>query len=422
MRTSLLSACGACAVLAAVSVLPGLASPVGNLRVLHHFGEDDGEYPDTDLVMDAEGNLYGMTVQGGDFNSGTVFRLARTPAGWEESVLYSFTSGADGGQPYGGVTLDEAGNIYGTTVVGGSYAGCPEDGCGVAWKLTKSGSGYTHSVIHAFQGGEADGYGPGGPLSFDAQGNLYGMTPGGGAFGTGLIFQLAPTPAGSWDETVIHHFSGGVDGGSASKARLLIDPNGDIYGVATVGGAFGVGTVFRLSPQAGGGWSFTTLYSFQGQPDGVFPYGGLVRDAGGNFYGTTYYGGTQDDGVVYKLANVGGVWTETVLHHFLDGTDGSYPISALAFGEDGALYGTTSTGGGNGGHGTIFRLKPTASGNWRESVVHAFDGADGELPYAGLLPDGEGGFFGTAVYGGADGDGTIFRFSPPASPASSLPK
>ena len=423
MRHSLFSVGGACAILAAAIVLPGLAAPVGDLRVLHHFGEDDGEYPDTDLVMDANGNLFGMTVEGGDFNSGTVFRLAQTSRGWKETILYSFTSGADGGQPYGGVTLDAAGNIYGTTVVGGSYAGCPEDGCGVVWELTKNGGSYTQSVIHAFQGGETDGFGPGGPLSFDAQGNLYGMTPGGGANGMGIIFQLSPTPEGGWVESAIHHFTGGVDGGAASKARLLIDDNGDLYGVATVGGAFGVGTVFRLSPQPGGGWSFTTLYSFKGQPDGVFPYAGLVRDAAGAFYGTTYYGGTHDDGTVFKLANVGGVWTETVLHSFGEGNDGSYPISALVFGAGGALYGTTSTGGGIGDHGTIFKLTPTASGGWRESVVHAFSGSDGELPYSGLLADpSSNAFFGTTVYGGKDGDGTIFRFSPPPSPLSSISK
>lgn len=401
-----------CAVLAAVSVLPGLAGQANDVEVLHHFGEDDGEYPDTDLVMDAEGNLYGMTVQGGDFNSGTVFRLAPTPTGWVESILYSFTSGADGGQPYGGVTLDAEGNIYGTTVVGGSYAGCPEDGCGVVFKLTKTGAGYTQRVIHAFQGGEADGSGPGGPLSFDAEGNLYGMTPGGGAFGMGVLFQLAPTPAGGWVETVIHHFTGAQVGGSPSKARLLIDESGEIFAVGTVGGAFGVGMVFQLSPEAGGGWTFRTLYSFQGQPDGIFPYGGLVRDAEGSFYGTTYYGGSMDLGVVYKLANVEGVWTETVLHHFLGGSDGSYPISALTFGGHGQLYGTTSTGGGPGSQGTIFMLTPAANGGWRESVVHAFDGTDGELPYAGLLADRRGNFYGSAVYGGKDGDGTIFRFTP----------
>jgi uncharacterized repeat protein (TIGR03803 family) len=230
MRSIRFPVLGACAVLAVVGVLPGLVPAVDSIRVIHHFGEDDGEYPDTDVMADAAGNLYGTTVQGGDFNSGTVFKLTKTPAGWSESVLYSFTSGADGGQAYGGVTLDAEGNIYGTTVVGGQFGACPEDGCGVVWKLTNNGGSYSHSVIHPFQGGTEDGYGPGGPLSFDAQGRLYGMTPGGGEFGMGTIFQLTPTTAGPWDEVIIHDFSGGEDGGGASKARLLIEDNGDIYG------------------------------------------------------------------------------------------------------------------------------------------------------------------------------------------------
>ncbi len=406
------SASRAVAILLSVGLLSGAAAAFGDLRVLHHFGYQDGAYPDTDLVADAQGNLFGMTVLGGTYNSGTVFELTPIAGSWSETVLHSFTSTTDGGQPYGGVTLDAAGNVYGTAVVGGSYAGCPEDGCGVVWRLTPGPRVWTHDVIHTFQGGEADGYGPGGPVSFDEQGNLYGLTPGGGAFGIGTIFKLAPTPSGPWDHEVIHHFTGGEDGGGASKARLLVDTDGSLLGVATVGGAFGVGTVFRVSPVAGGGWDFTTLYSFQGGTDGIFPYGGLVRDAQGNLYGTTYYGGIEDRGTVYRLSPTGSTWTETVLHDFLGGAGGSYPISALVFGNDGALYGTTSTGGTASSDGTIFRLHANAAGTWRHTVVHAFAGTDGELPYAGLLKDAAGSFYGTAVYGGEDGDGTVFRFTP----------
>lgn len=414
MRCPLSPLCVASSVLIASCLASGAAA--GDLRVLHHFGDGDGAYPDTDLVMDAAGSLYGTTVQGGQFNSGTVFRLAPTPAGWVQTVLHSFTSTTDGGQPYGGVTLDAQGNVYGTTVVGGSYAGCPEDGCGVVFRLQEQGGAWTHDVIHAFNGGEADGYGPGGPVSFDAQGNLYGMTPTGGAFGVGVIFRLEPTPSGPWTETVIHHFTGGEDGAAASKARLLLDADGSLLGVATAGGAFGAGTVFRLTPEPGGGWTFTTLHAFQGYPEGVFPYGGLVRDAAGNLYGTTYYGGQKGIGTVYQLFQEGGAWFSSVLHHFVGGRDGAYPISALAFGADGALYGTTSAGGKAAGlagdDGTIFRLAQDGGGAWEASVVHAFDGADGELPYNGLVSDGAGGFFGAAVHGGADGDGTLFRFHP----------
>jgi uncharacterized repeat protein (TIGR03803 family) len=400
----------ACALVLPLTLLSGAAA-AQDLRVVHHFGYPGGVYPDTDLFADGLGNLYGTTVQGGSFNSGTVFRLVPTGAAWFAEKLHEFTSTTDGSQPYGGVTLDAAGNVYGTAVVGGSWAGCPEDGCGVVWRLAQSpGGDWDHEVIHAFQGGTADGYGPGGPVVFDAQGNLYGMTATGGEFLVGVIYRLAPTPSGPWTESVIHHFTGGLDGGSGSKARLLLEPDGSFLGVATTGGAFGVGNVFRIAPQPGGDWKLTTLYSFQGDPDGVFPYGGLVRDAQGNLYGTTYYGGAYGVGTVYRLTGSGDTWTGTVLHSFADGKDGAFPISALAFGQDGALYGTTSAGGA--GHGTIFRTHQMASGAWRTKVVHAFDGADGELPYSGVVVDPAGNLYGTAVHGGSDGDGTLFRFTP----------
>lgn len=400
------------AVLLAVGALSGAALAQGDLRVLHHFGYGDGAYPDTDLVADATGSLYGMTVQGGDYNSGTVFQMSPSQTGWAMSVLYEFTSGPDGGQPYGGVTLDTAGNVYGTAVVGGSWTGCPEDGCGVVWRLKPGGAlGWEQDVIHAFQG--TDGYGPGGPLSIDAQGNLYGMTPGGGAFGLGTIFKLEPTVAGPWRHSIVHDFTGGDDGGGGSKARLLIEPDGSLVGVATTGGAYGVGTVFRVTPAAGGTWTFDTLHAFTGIPDGIFPYGGLVKDAQGSFYGTTYYGGVHDLGTVYRLSPSGGAWVETVLHDFSDGKDGAYPISALAFGSDGALYGTTSLGGVNGGNGTLFRMKPNAAGLWRTTVVYSFSGPDGELPYSGVVLEPlTGDLFGTAVHGGDNDDGTLFRYKP----------
>jgi uncharacterized repeat protein (TIGR03803 family) len=411
MRYSRLSVRGA-AFLVSVSLLCGAATAQDDLRVLYHFGYgNDGHYPDTDLVPDAAGTLYGMTVQGGFWNSGTVFRFQPEPVGWTLWTIYEFTSGPDGGQPYGGVTLDTAGNIYGTAVVGGDWTGCPEDGCGVVWRLQPDGlGGWVQDVIHAFQ--NIDGYGPGGPLSFDAQGNLYGMTPGGGGFGMGTVFQLRPTPTGPWQHRVIHHFTGGEDGGGGSKARLLIEPDGTMYGVATTGGAYGLGTAFRMAPVPGTGWEYEVLHAFRGIPDGIFPYGGLIKDAQGNLYGTTYYGGVDDLGTVYRLSQVGGTWTSTVLHDFAGGNDGAYPISALAFGTNGAMYGTTSLGGVS-GDGTVFKMTKNAAGVWRTKVVYAFDGSDGELPYSGLIMDPvTQDLFGTAVHGGENGDGTIYRFSP----------
>jgi uncharacterized repeat protein (TIGR03803 family) len=377
-------------------------------------GNSDGEYPSTDLVLDSAGNLFGTTVQGGDFGSGTVFELTPSGNGWTHTVLYSFTSGADGGQPYGGVTLDAQGNLYGTTVIGGSRTGsaCVEDGCGVAYKLTRSGGNWSQSVIYAFTGGD-DGYGPGAGLTIDRNGNLYGMTPDGGADGLGVIYQLKPLLTGGWKFTVIHTFTGGRDGGSASAGRLLLDGAGNLYGVATTGGANGSGTAFHLKLGSGGKWRLRTLYAFKGQPDAGFPYGALTFDKSGNLYGTTYYDGANDLGAVYELSRSNRTWHEAVLYSFKGGTDGSSPISNIVFDAAGNLYGTTSEGGSGCGCGTIFKLAREGGGTWTETVPHRFTGPpDAAFPYNGMVADRAGDFFGTTVHGGSDNEGAVYEFTP----------
>src|SRR5207249_6604580 len=246
---------------------------------------------------DDAGNIYGTTVLGGDFASGTVFKLSPTLNGWTQTVLYSFTSGPDGSEPYKGVTLDAQGNLYGTAVAGGS--GSCEGGCGVVYKLTNSGGTWTQTVLHAFTGGD-DGSGPGARVTVDPHGNVYGMTPTGGTFGLGTIYQLHQRANGNYAFKVIHTFTGGADGSSGSAGKMVLR-NGHLYGAATTGGAYGSGVVFELTPTQVGEWDFKTIYSFRGQPDGVFPYGALLFDRSGNIYGTTYYGGAYNICVVYPL-------------------------------------------------------------------------------------------------------------------------
>lgn len=403
----------ALAAFAAILMLAG-AARAGTEHVIYSFsGGGDGGYPDSDLVLDSAGNLYATTVEGGDFNSGAVVMLSPSPQGWKETVLYSFTSGADGGEPYGGVTLDAQGNLYGTAVVGGSGGTCVESGCGVVFKLTRFGGTWTETVIHNFTGGN-DGYGPGAGLTFDKAGNLYGMTPTGGAYGLGVIYELTPGPNGKWQESIVHAFAGGTDGATGSAGRLLLDPAGNLWGVATVGGLYGNGTAFELSPVSGGHWRFKTLYAFQGQPDAGFPYGALAADAAGNLYGTTYYDGANDLGSVYRLSLVGGVWTETVLYSFGGGNDGLGPISNLVFDSAGNLYGTTSEGGAPGcSCGVIFKLTPGQGGQWTESVAYRFQGhPDAGFAYNGLVRSGTADFFGPTVHGGVDDEGSIYRFRP----------
>src|SRR4029077_9762771 len=201
---------------AVAAMLVTAASSTRTVNVLYSFsGGNDGGYPDRDLGTDSVGNFYGTSVEGGAFDSGTVFKLARSGNTWMQTVLYSFTSGADGGQPYGGVTLDAQGNLYGTAVVGGNFTGnnCIDSGCGVVFKLTKSGGNYSPGVIYSFAGGN-DGYGPGSGVTFDKNGNLYGMTPTGGSYGLGVVYELQPGPNGTWTEKVVHTFTGGNDGAS----------------------------------------------------------------------------------------------------------------------------------------------------------------------------------------------------------------
>jgi len=397
------------AILAPIALLLSAAS-ASSTKVIYAFaGGNDGAYLDTDLVIDSAGNLYGSTVQGGTHSSGTVFQLSPSGSGWTHTVLYNFTGGADGGEPYKGVTLDTRGNIYGTAVTGGG--GSCEGGCGVVFKLTKSNGSWTQTVIHQFSGG-SDGSGPGSGLTFDTKGNLYGMTPTGGTYGLGTVYQLQSQSNGTWKLNVIHAFTGGNDGSSASAGRLIFDKAGNIYGVTTVGGAHGDGVVFEIT-EANGTWTLTPLYAFRDQPDGALPYGGLIFDKAGNLYGTTYYAGIHDWGTVYKLTHANGAWKETVLYSFKGNSDGGAPISTLISDSAGNLYGTTSAGGTNCDCGEIFKLSPNANGTWTESIPYRFPGTPGAgFSYNGMVADTAGNFYGATTHGGNTNDGTIYKFTP----------
>jgi uncharacterized repeat protein (TIGR03803 family) len=266
-------------------------------------------------------------------------------------------------------------------------------------------------VIHTFTGGD-DGSGPGAGLTLDKSGNVYGMTPTGGAYGLGVIFRLRLQPKGDWKLKVLHAFTGGDDGATGSAGRLLLRA-GTLYGAATVGGANGQGTVFSLK-HIPGEWQFKTLYSFKGQPDAGFPYGGLTFDQSGNLYGTTYYDGANDFGSVYQLAHQpDGTWNERVLYSFKGGKDGLGSISNLVLAKNGALYGTTSEGGSSCSCGTIFKLTSDGQGSWKETPAYRFQGApDAAFAYNGMVADAAGNLYGATVHGGTENDGAIYRFKP----------
>ncbi|MGA2695981.1 MAG: choice-of-anchor tandem repeat GloVer-containing protein [Terriglobales bacterium] len=355
-------------------------------------------------------------------------------------ILHQF-AGPDGLWPIGNVIEDTAGNIYGVTSVGGAYASNPKFSCGTVFELSPTASGgWKETVLHKFIGLPTDGCEPSGGLALDTEGNLYGVTIYGGAYGTGntqgygTVFELSPTAGGGWTEAVIYNFRGedGPDG-FYPIGNLVVDVDGDLFGVTATGGNVDpgedVGTVYELSPLASG-WQETILHSFgedsQRQAAGWSPSGGVIFDAAGNLYGATGSGGSSNQccGVTYQLSlGSSGTWTETVLFTF-SGSDGASPTGRLAIDSGGNLYGATNFGGHvkscNGkGCGVIYELSPNVSGTWTQNVLHAFTsppgrsyGAGGSQPSGGVTLDSFGNLFGSTVFGGnSAGDGVVFRLS-----------
>ena len=275
-----------------------------------------------------------------------------------------------------------------------------------------------YKVLHMF-GQDTDGSAPLGSVVFDASGNLYGATGGGGAHGYGTVFELVPNADGTWSEALLHSFDNNGQDGIGPTGGLIFDSAGNLYGTTVEGGksgthclSLGCGTVFELSPQAGGGWTEKVLHDFKDNgEDGYIPYAGLVIDAAGNLYGTTWSGGADLWGTVFELTpQAGGVWAEKILHNFKDnGEDGSSPFAGLVFNGTGDLYGTTWTGGSFGG-GTVFELTPTAKGGWTEKVVYNFND-EGSATFAGITFDGDDVIYGTTTYGGISNAGTAFQLT-----------
>lgn len=323
------------------------------------------------LILDAEGNLYGETAYGGASGLGAVFELSPSaPGKWTEKDLYTFTGGADGDHPLGGLVLDAQGNLYGATEYGGSGSGCGGEKCGIVFKLTPSSGTWSQTVIYNFTGGATDGANPGAGLVFDQNGNLYGSTQFGGNVsactkGCGAVFQLSPF-AGVWTEHLLYMFTNAHPDGRQPAANLIFDPQGNLYGTTAGGGTTHVtccGIVFKLSPNSGAPWSETVLLSFpSNESEGAYPDGALVLDGSGNLYGTTSAGGQYASGTVYELSpGSGGVWSETILHSFgptgLGEPDGAEPSTGLVLDSSGNLYGTTPSGG-QAIAGTVFEITP----------------------------------------------------------------
>lgn len=322
------------------------------LSILHDFaGGADGDLPAAGVISDGQGNLYGTVYQGGALGHGAVYELIKNPDGtYTNQVIYSFSGGNDGGQPVAEVIFDKAGNLYGTTALDGKY------GQGVAFELSPNGDGtWRETVLHAFVSQSNDAQGPGGALVFDSAGNLYGLSVAGGAAGLGAVYQLAPDGAGGWRERVIYSFRGGSDGATPSRSDLIVGGS-NLFGTTTNGGSGDAGTVFQLTRTSDGRWHERVVYSFAGGAAGGNPYAGVTRDAPGNLYGTTASGAFGAGGVVFKLSKgAGGQWTESVLYTFDGAGNGSY--AGLLRDSSGNLFGTTEFGGPDLA-GNIFEVTP----------------------------------------------------------------
>jgi uncharacterized repeat protein (TIGR03803 family) len=354
--------------------------------------------------------------------------LLLLPCAWAASkhkTLYKFTGGLDGNTPAGDLIFDAAGNLYGTTALGGN-------GYGVVFKLAPTASGrWRQTVLYRFKGGN-DGEHPVAGLVFDTAGNLYGTTAGNGPTNLGTVFRLASNPDGSWTEKVLHRFRGGKDGGHP-LGGMILDASGNFYGTTFVGGngaPGGGGTVFELARKPGGGWKEKVIYSFKWNSDGLWPAAGLVRDSRGNLYGTTDFGGIGDHGAVFKLRpTADGSWQEEVIYSFQGAPDGSQPVASLIFDQAGKLYGTTQWGGTiSPNSGVVFQLTPNQAGDdWSESILYTFcpddEGIcpDGEQPLANLAIDATGNLYGTTWWGGYfrdcqqigdNGCGVVFKLAP----------
>ena len=374
-----------------------VSSPAQTFSTIYSFCSQtncaDGQYPLGRLVQATDGNFYGTTFQQGGGGGGTVYKLA--PSG-TLTVLHNFTGYSDGAQPYAGLIQATDGNFYGVTTIGG---GVPNF-VGTVFKITSNG---TFTSLHSFAGYPADGGNPWPPLLQASDGNFYGTAFEGGASNVGIVFKI--TVAGSL--TILHSFCSQTNcpDGAEPQAGLVQGSDGNLYGTTTIGGGpRDSGTVFKITLSG----TLTTLHDFDYTDEGASPSGTLVQASDGNFYGTTYTGGTSNAGTVFKMTPSG---TLTTLYNFCSQAgcaDGSVPYAGLVQASDGNFYGTTYNGGGANNAGTIFAITPSGSLSTLYRFCSQTNCTDGANPYAGLIQTPDGKFYGATKQGGTNNSGTVF--------------
>lgn len=385
--------------------------------VIYAFkGGADGSRPSSGVIADASGTLYGTTEQGGktgtgcNYGCGTVFRLTSSGSGYTKSTLYAFKYRA--GVYPNALFRDSSGNLFGATTDGGGRCGC-----GTAFELV-AGTGFHKNTLHKFRG-HSDGAAPLTGLAADANGALYGTTAKGGskncAMGCGTVFKLTPSPSG-FTKSVIFAFQGTPDGYTPYGNTLVFDNSGAIYGTTSNGGSQNDGTVFKLTPGPSG-YTLHTIYSFLGSSDGRTPEMGVTAYAKGALYGATPYGGdpTCQCGIVFKLTPSGSSYVESIVYTFKGSTDGGTPEGGVVLAPSGTIYGTTVFGGNQNGNcsglgcGVVYALTPSGSG-YSQSVLYAFkDAKDGAYPEGSLLLDAMAGYLYGTGGGVGLGSGEVFR-------------
>ncbi len=385
------------------------------LRILHSFGSaGDGAHPSGGLLSGDGGSLYGVTAGGpGEYGSGIAFKLTSQKNGkWSEAVLHVFA--ANDGSPWGSFVTDKSKNLYGTTLGG------PASNSDV-YEIAPRMGGWHLTVLYT------DGAGPG--LVSDHSGNLFGAIGVGGDHGIGALGELSPGDNG-WNYTDLFDLNPEV--GYAPPAPPIWDGKGNMFGVTTDGGIgkpacfnyAGCGVFYEMTPNGDGTWTYHILHRFASSPDdGQWPYGGLVMDSAGDFYGSTWLGGKYGHGngqyghgTIFKFSLSGGKWKETVLWSFPNCLQGCMAMGTLAMDKSGSLYGTAAGGSGScGGEacGVVFKLAPQKNGKWKYTVLHDFTSADGGVqPFYGVILDGHGHLFGVTSGFGKYGGGTAFEIVP----------
>jgi uncharacterized repeat protein (TIGR03803 family) len=404
-------------VLVLAFVLTPSAEPQ-TFTVLHNFtGGQDGRYPLAGLSIDKAGNLYGTAADGGSGGLGTVFKLSHKGSGWTFSPLYSFLGADDGGEPYARVVLGPDGSLYGTTNSAGNLGCFQGYGCGTVFNLrpppracTAALCPWTETVLYRFTGGSDGGNPWSADLVFDQAGSLYGATAFGGkagcsSTGCGVVYKLTPS-SGGWTETVLYSFTGGNDGGNPAGG-VIFDQAGNLYGVTTDSGPSRQGTVYELSP-SGSGWTENVIFDPQ-RFYGSDPIGSLVFDEYGNLFGATYSDTVNlpwYPGTLYEITNSNGQWALVSDYDF----SGDHPVSGVTADGAGNLYGAAYAEPGNQGvPSLIYKLAPS-NGSWSFSFVYEF--AQGTIPSGVVVVDASGNIYGTVENGGMFGYGYVWEITP----------